>query len=192
MKKSDIQYHGTTPSGHNRLPAVNVKCSLFSGDFTDDKLRPPAVDVLGEDRVDEFLEWWHAQEADVVGTGFYPDSALDKLINTWWGMACQQGWELLQEQAEQAFPDHDVKTWSEGRSGGWCVVDGLPPVRTWDAIMVSRWARFVKWCGEVVADIPYQITWMIAVNIFEPILIERDQAADDDTAARLPILLNGD
>ena len=52
------------------------------------------------------------------------------------------------------FPDHDVSVESDGRMGGHLVVRGLPPVESWDAILVMRWWRFVD---AVCQDAEYRI-----------------------------------
>lgn len=56
--------------------------------------------------------------------------------------AQQRFWEDVQETAEHYLGE--VKVWQEGRSGGWLVVDGLPEIESWDAIQLSKWARFEK------------------------------------------------
>jgi len=54
--------------------------------------------------------------------------------------------------AEQFFGSH-VKTWQEGRSGGWLVVDGLRPLKTWDAIDLMKWYRFQKAIKAAIKDL---------------------------------------
>lgn len=72
---------------------------------------------------------------------------------------------------------YHVQVYSEGRSGGWCVVHGLPEIEEWDAIALGRWARFEKGV-KLIADeeYPYQFVWNLAVNVFEPIREERRNA----------------
>lgn len=69
-------------------------------------------------------------------------------------------------QAEECFGP-GVKVYSEGRSGGWAIVDGLPPFDSWDAVMVAKWTRFAKWAGEVVDDIPYITMSTVCLNVYE-------------------------
>lgn len=49
-------------------------------------------------------------------------------------------WEEIEPMAQEIFPH--VKVYSEGRSGGWLVVHGLPEVETWDAVMLGKWRKF--------------------------------------------------
>lgn len=64
-------------------------------------------------------------------------------------------WEDAQENAAHIFGPR-AKVWSAGRSGGWLVVEGLPPVESWDAVQLGKWARFAK---DVAADIEYRCTY---------------------------------
>lgn len=68
-----------------------------------------------------------------------------------WQSACQSFWDDAQDLADHYLKDGRV--YSEGRCAGWLVVDGLGDVESWDAIMVSRWARFAK---SVADDIKYR------------------------------------
>ncbi len=80
--------------------------------------------------------------------------------------ACEQFWEYWQDtkgdfengisgSKEYAyFPGHDVSIDCEGRSGGWLIVNGLPEVCEWDAILVSRWNKFQK---AVKDDVAYRM-----------------------------------
>jgi hypothetical protein len=61
----------------------------------------------------------------------------------------------LSGSAEYAyFPGEKVTVDCQGRSGGWLVVLGLPPVEEWDAVMVSRWNKFQN---DVRNDVDYQM-----------------------------------
>lgn len=55
-------------------------------------------------------------------------------------------WEEVQGWANECFPDYSVKVYSAGRSGGWVVVEGLPLIESWDAIILGRWSRFARMC----------------------------------------------
>jgi hypothetical protein len=52
-------------------------------------------------------------------------------------------WEEAKYLAEEIF-GKDVRVYSEGRSGGWLVVNGLSQVADWDAPKVSKWGHFVR------------------------------------------------
>lgn len=59
---------------------------------------------------------------------------------------CQQEsfWETYDsEEMAYFFPgNRNAQVYSAGRSGGWLVVEGLPDVEDWDAVMLGRWRRF--------------------------------------------------
>jgi len=70
--------------------------------------------------------------------------------------AQQRFWEDVQDVARTIFGKH-VKVYSEGRSGGWLIVDGInEDVESWDAIAVSRWGRLAKWCER---EIEFLTSW---------------------------------
>lgn len=65
-----------------------------------------------------------------------------------WQLESAQGrfWEGAQEWAEECF-GKGVDVWPAGRSDGWAVVEGLPDLDGWDAIQLSKWAKFTKMCS---------------------------------------------
>lgn len=65
-------------------------------------------------------------------------------------------WEQASEDVAEYFPGYSVEAFSEGRSGGWLVVRGLPDVETWDAILLSRWRKFER---ETRAQVVYLCSW---------------------------------
>ena len=70
--------------------------------------------------------------------------------------AQQRFWEDARDEARTIFGKH-VKVYSEGRSGGWLIVDGInEDVESWDAIAVSRWGRLAKWCER---EIQFLTSW---------------------------------
>ena len=60
-----------------------------------------------------------------------------------WETHVEQFWQDAQNDAEFLF-GKGVKVYAAGRSGGWLVVEGLPEVEGWNAIMLGKWALFVK------------------------------------------------
>ena len=48
-------------------------------------------------------------------------------------------WEDAEDTARDIFGDKSLTVYSEGRSGGWLVVNGLPDIEYWDAIMLGKW-----------------------------------------------------
>ena len=68
---------------------------------------------------------------------------------------CEMFWEDAEDTARDIFGDKSLKVYSEGRSGGWLVVKGLPDIEYWDAIMLGKWRSLevrlqneVKYLGE--------------------------------------------
>ncbi len=90
-----------------------------------------------------------------------PDSA-DAIF---W-QCCAAGFEMLQEDARELFGS-GVSVYSEGRSGGWAVVDGLALLEEWDAIALGRWRRFELYAKAYASDIPRQMLDSFYVNEFE-------------------------
>ena len=154
MKKSDVQFHrdGYGPSH----PAINVKVrngSLEQG--------VRAFHAANPEIPERFTENWI--RANV------PQDALDN----WWNTACQSGFELAESDAQEIFGKH-VKVYSEGRSSGWLIVEGLPDFDTWNAPMLAKWAKFSRYCEAYVKDIPYQTVDLIYYNVFKPAEQEQD------------------
>jgi hypothetical protein len=63
--------------------------------------------------------------------------------------AQERFWENALEKVKELWPWSSV--YSSGRSGGYLVVKGLHLVDYWDAIMISKWAKLVKWCKQEIA-----------------------------------------
>lgn len=152
MRKADIQrsYH----QGHNGDPMVNVKAHIWWPDLVR-QFKGSKEHEHGDHA--EFWRW--ALERDEQGD-------LDDSLDTAWRMACENAWDDAREYAMDIFGPR-AKVWSAGRSGGWLVVEGLPDIECWDAIDVSRWAKFQRAIEALRDDIGYQTVWNLAVNIFE-------------------------
>jgi hypothetical protein len=56
--------------------------------------------------------------------------------------ACKMFWEEAQGIADDVYGKNNVKVYSEGRSGGWCVVDGLDNVENWTLMQLNKWHLF--------------------------------------------------
>lgn len=156
MKKSDIEisYHNGTIGD----PMVNVKVSAI---WNLDKI---VAQVAHDESDDGFVSWW----ADNAENN-------QSLQDAYFEAACENGWEDAQTAADEIFGP-SVKVYGAGRSGGWCVVDGLSDVGGWDAIMVSKWSQFAKWVRTLADDIPYQMVTLAYLNAY--------QAWLDDTQSR--------
>lgn len=155
FRKDDIEFHGLG-YGYEFAPAVNVKTN---GGFISAKV---VEQVALHNDEPTFVEWWD-QHADDI-----PDDAL----HDYWGMACEDGWEQIKNDAEEIFGP--VKVYSEGRSDGWAYIeefrsrDGENPVESWDAIMVAKWGKWARWCKLIADDVPYQMVQSIFGNLFLP------------------------
>lgn len=142
MRKTDIETHWDHGLSH---PAVNIKVDLWHlGEFI--------RDVGGAD----FLAWWESLEEGV-------QEDMVEAVRYW---ATEDGFEQAKELASDIF-SQSVEIWQKGRSGGWLVVQGLPDIDTWDAIMVSRWGRFHKAVSAIVNDFPYTVAGLIHANLYE-------------------------
>ncbi len=125
----------------------------------DHKFKPGGtytVHEFGDDS--EFWAWVH----EVSDNDYSPD-----VFEGAYEIACEQGWEDAKELANDIFPPN-AKVWSDGRSGGWLVVDGLPDVDDWDAIQLGYWSKFVKGVQCILDDLDYQFIWHLNVNVWEP------------------------
>lgn len=125
MKKSDVKTH--SEMYRPAYPAVNVK---YYGTFP----RRELAEYFG---VSE-----NAPE-------------MNRALEFAWESACEQFWESAQDVANFALLGQaeaerlagkpgPYEVYSEGRSGGWLVVHGLPDIESWDAVMLGRWAKFAK------------------------------------------------
>lgn len=117
------------------------------------------VHEFGDD--EKFWEWAEG-EADRTETWDYERGNMAAAEE----MTRENGWEMAKELAAEVFGSQ-VKTWSSGRSGGWLIVEGLPDVESWDAIALSRWARFARGVQEILDDLDYQFVWHLHVNVYE-------------------------
>ena len=137
MKKSDVETRSGPYGGDPRGPCLNVKC---------------------------YGNWPRRELARHFGID-YNAPELDTALEYAWESACEQFWEQAQDVANYALEGAEraeklngkpgrYTVYSAGRSGGWLVVEGLPDLETWDAIMLGRWAKFAK---TIAADIAYRL-----------------------------------
>lgn len=153
MRKDDVTFHAEM--WRTARPAVNVKV------------------------------WARVDSEEAIGAARREDSSLDPRFEAWyregleresfaesyWSFAIETGWEYLQSLAEDVFGP-GVNVYSEGRSGGWAVVDGLPDFESWDAVMLGRWARFAKRARAAADAIPENMSILASINGFETFLAE--------------------
>jgi len=162
MRKAEVQIH--CDQGRCK-PAVNVKIYNLR---LEQALTLFQSQNAREDGITAFtLDWVEQLSADVR--------------DDWWHAACDRGWEQLEEDvnAENVF-GRKVTIYSEGRSGGWAIVDGMTAaeVEHWDAVALARWAKFVRYCRETTADVPYQYLDLIFYNRFQPEYLAQQGRAD--------------
>lgn len=182
--KQDVDLH---PHGGRMVPAVNVKvglsfwnCNWASGydKGLEETLAAVRADAGYEDDEGRDTSWVTAEwlRTHVLERDDNPETErLISRLNEW---ACEQGWEDIQEDARQCFPDDQFhgstssydggytpfRVEAEGRSSGWAVIPALPPLEEWDAIMLGRWRRFERYARQGADDIPYQMLWLYLMH----------------------------
>lgn len=145
MKRSDVETHSYLPyGGPPMLPALNVKVR----GYVTEQIMAQVREEVGDEGYT--LEWFEEHSGD-------------------WAFeaACQSNWEMLEADAQEVFDRWNVSIESAGRSGGWCVVRGLPDLDEWDAVLLGKWARFAKYARSLVDDVPYQMAWIVGANTYE-------------------------
>lgn len=156
-RKDDVEFH--SDGFRERRPAVNVKTDPWNWERHIGAAREYEGDGL-----DPRFEDWYREAAE-----------RDGFLDGYWEFACEAGWETLQADAEFYF-GAGVKVYSEGRSGGWAVVDGLPDFEDWDAIMLTKWHGFAE-SARIIADgIPGDMAILASINAFESWLATQPSA----------------
>ena len=146
--KEDVRFH-SDGFGRRAHPAVNVKAHRF---------------VSADDVVDRY------------GCA---ESTAEKALEYTFEMHSESFWDQAPEELDYFFGErHGLKVYQEGRSGGWLIVDGLPPIEEWDAIALSKWARFEKWAR---AEVDYLCS---QEAVFESI-DANEWAMDDQSLCRM-------
>lgn len=190
MRKDDIDFH-SDGMGRTAHAAVNVKVR--------DSIRSVKLplDLGGVSDADgkNFREVF-------TDPGFTHDWIEEHVpdIDAYFEMACADGWEQLGEEAERIWGS-GYHVHSEGRSGGWAVVCygstcghgrsgqtqfDRDDVAGWDAIALSKWARFAKFARAVADDVTRSMVDSIYVNVFEPWKEEQERVAKEESALPAP------
>src|SRR5215471_19136928 len=130
-------------------------------EFHSDGFRPgrPAVNVKVYDSLDSGFQKWEQDnpDHDPSFTMEWIEENIDdeKLDSLFWHM-CEIRWDDIEWEAREIWGDnaytdshgrrrYAIQVYSEGRSGGWAVVDGInTDVDSWDAIEFNSWKRFAK------------------------------------------------
>lgn len=150
MRKDDVEFHSYLPYGGPPLvPAVNVKVDFPFGDGCSRIAR----DIGGE----PFVQWLEDTYPD---GDFDPDGYLFEMV-------CSDGWKMLQDDVSEIYRPFQYKLCSAGRNGGWAYIEGLKDFEDWDAIDLSRWARFSKYARAYADDVPYQMLSSLYINEYE-------------------------
>lgn len=72
---------------------------------------------------------------------------------------------------DETYQEPVMKVWSQGRSGGWLIVEGLTSedfaVEDWDAERVAEWGLFASRIQDILDDLDYQFVWHLHVNVYE-------------------------
>jgi hypothetical protein len=150
-RREDIDTHGIGYYGRS-LPAVNVKVYKGPLDLDDATWETVRSEAGVDQRFDR--EWVETNVSD---------SLMDSLF---WD-TCQWNFEQIETDAEEIFGAYGVTVHHEGRSGGWAVVEGLPDIDEWDAILIAKWGKFERWAKLIAADVPYSMLVGIAINEFQ-------------------------
>lgn len=136
-RKTDIDRHSNDGYGA-MYPAINVKVQRIACTTEDIIAKFPGC---SEEQAQKALEFAFTLEQESFWE-YWQDTTGD----------VENG--LTGDPQYAYFPGEKVMVYSVGRSGGWLIVQGLPPVEEWNAVMVNRWAKFEK---AVLKDIEYKV-----------------------------------
>jgi hypothetical protein len=153
--------HGSTAH-----PAVDVKIRAVRADFS--ALLPIELGRFTEPGPDGVQGPEQVMTTDPAFTLDWIDANLsDAERETWWTETCsEEGFQQARELAEETFGS-DVSVYSEGRSGGWLVVFGLPDPEEWDDEMRQKWAAFATQVRVIADDMPRAYLVNVYTNVFE-------------------------
>lgn len=115
-------------------PALNVKCYRLPD--------PDAVIArfgCSRQRAERALEWAVESHREDFWGPCGPDSPYQS---------------RAEDALREAYGDaaDRLSIWSAGRSGGWLIVKGLPPVDEWRKVDLAKWSVFAS---EIAAEIAY-------------------------------------
>lgn len=157
---------------HYEHPAVNIKIHGVRADM--ERLLPLDLGSVKDEGDSEF-------RTITTPEGFTFDW-IDKHIpeaeqNGWWDLTCSDNFEQAKELAKETFGEH-VEVYTQGRSGGWLVVHGLPEeIEEWDQALVDKWVEFAKQVRAIADDVPRSWLWMLHANVYEPWEEAQDEPA---------------
>lgn len=70
-----------------------------------------------------------------------PERVFNRAMEYAFETACQVFWEQAPEIVAGILGVMAKEVCRAGRSGGWLVVTGLPPIEEWDAVMLAKWRK---------------------------------------------------
>lgn len=153
ISRDDVEVHADMSDPH---PAVNVK--VQNSDLPKGQ---EWTDLVDEFELDSRLAALPAGELRDVVDAFLGKDGPGYIF----GMVCEDRYEETAERAKlEFFKDYEIDTWTEGRSGGWFVVGGLPPVEHWGVKLLTQWHLFSMFCAGQVADVPRGMAWHVLAN----------------------------
>jgi len=88
---------------------------------------------------------WPVDADDVAKRFDCSHETAQEALNFQFESAQGQFFEDAQERAREIW-GASIKVYTEGRSGGWLIVDGInTDLDTWDAIALAQWRSFARW-----------------------------------------------
>lgn len=97
----------------------------------------PALNV----KVYDLRQWPSAEH--ITATYAVPAPAAQHMLEQLWNIAVEDFWRDATLTAEEYLP-RGAEVFSDGRSGGWLLVDGLGDVAEWTTAQRQQWTRFTN------------------------------------------------
>ena len=92
-----------------------------------------------------------------------------------WDLACSAFWRYWADDADltEYFPGHGkLEVFSEGRSGGWLVLSGLPEFEDWTSDLLAQWESFVTAVNDTIK---HYSSWAYAKDEINDLELARDE-----------------
>lgn len=78
-----------------------------------------------------------------------PEDKAEELLSMIFEQSQEIFWEDVKPLANEIFSDYRVQIYSAGRCGGWVIVQGLPEIESWDAVILAKWRKFERACEQM-------------------------------------------
>jgi len=102
-------------------------------------------------------------------------------LDFWWTATLENAWDRLDmdTNADNIF-GRPVQVISEGRSGGWALIEGMDEAaaRDWTLDDLARWERFAELARATADDVPYHYLDALYENVYLPAMAAEHAAAD--------------